>query len=573
MGTSCWGSAVIGALACACAIVGGGAIAGCGATSGPAGGRAGGANTRGTRASGGEEGPRCAVPHAPGEAEFEGAMAAARDGDLARSRRLFTQSCDIGNPCACTELGESFVDPPPGGGARDAQRGALLLERGCEGGDVWGCYALGSAIWRFLPERVDHAHDLWADACEDGVAEACAELGRLRATGIDGDAAPRDALPLYDRACREGVHYACVMLGQAYAEGIGTSRDPARAAELLTWACDEVGFASACTAWADMLDVDDELRAGLLSRACDGGDREACDEMDPDAPRMGGEAALAAIGQGAPEARLVRGGERELAARVGGEVDLSTLGLRPSCVGFVAAQPSAVLRVPEGATELRVRVRAPTDTVLAIRDPAGRWTCADDGAAGVYDPTVEVDDPAPGDYLVWAGTITPTTLDGHLVIAADAPTPPPPPPVTYESLPEPSAESASLPSRRLRFYQLQMAAMPGLVGRVLVDGEELLTFGERGASSTSDRVQCLLDDAGAHAIEVQVTQRARGARVLGGEGGLVQLALYGSDRRFSPSDATRLFQVDWSPDAPSRHRVRFDVSRRQTADRTAACRE
>lgn len=554
-----WLVAGIVALACAGTL-------GCGGGAGSEGS----AGERRASSSGGEAVPRCTVPHAPAEDVFEEAEALARDGDTVGAQRLFARACDMDNPCACTELGQSFVDPPDASVERDASRGATLLDRGCQGGDVWGCYALGSAIWRFLPDRIEQARDLYDDACDDGVAEACSELGRFRATGIDGDRSERDALRLYDRACRDGVQHACVMLGEAYAEGIGTSRDPDRAAELLTWACDEAEIPHACAAWADLLDVDDERRNELLRRACDGGHRVACDELDPAAARMGGEPALRALASSTPEARPIANGAQEIAAEIGGAMDLSELGLRPTCVGFVAAQPSAVLAVPEGATELRVRVHGPTDTVLAIRDPEGRWSCADDGSAGVYDASIEIGDPVAGDYLVWGGTIERTSVAGRLAIDAIAPEATPP--VTYESLPAPEPETMAMPTRRVRFYHLELTAMPGLRGRVRVDGQEVWSFGAEGGTATLDRVQCALG-AGQHTIDLEVVQRARDARVISGEGGLVHVVLHGRDQEGLPDETSHLFEVDWSPEAPARRQLAFSLSRRQAAERTAACRE
>ncbi|MDQ3035309.1 MAG: sel1 repeat family protein [Myxococcota bacterium] len=521
--------------------------------------------------SGGEEVPHCSVIHAAGAEEFEDGERAARDGDIEGAQRLFARSCDIGNPCACTELGESYVDPPAATVARDAERGATLLERGCEGGDSWGCYMLATAIWRFFPERIEHARDLYDDACDDGLPDACSALGRFRASGVDGDRSERDAMRLYDRACRGGSQHACVMLGEAYAEGLGTSRDPGRAAELLTWACDEANVAHACAAWADLLDVDDEQRGELLRRACDGGYRVACDELDPAAARMGGEPALRALASSPPEARAVRNGSQELPASIGGTVDLATLGLRPACVGFVGSDPTAVLTVPPDATELRVRVHAAADTVLAIRDPEGRWSCADDGSGGNYDPTVELGDPVAGDYLVWAGTIERTSLPGQLVIDAIAPIAAPP--VTYESLPEPTAETVPIPTRRVRFFQLEITAMPGLRGRVRLDGQELWSWDAEGGSITlADPLQCALG-TGTHTFDIDVVQRADDARVISGEGGLVHLALRGSDRAGLQGDDTQLFEIDWSPEEPSRRRLEFSLSRRQAAQQIAACRE
>ncbi|AKF04925.1 tetratricopeptide repeat protein [Sandaracinus amylolyticus] len=509
---------------------------------------------------------RCDVPHAPAPIEFEEGMRAAASGDVENSRRLLAVACDSGNPCACTEIGESFVDPADG--ARDVQRGALLLERGCAGGDIWGCYALGSAIFRFIPDRIEHARDLFEDACEDGVPEACLEIGRFRMTGVDGDRSALDALQFYERACREGVQHACVVLGEAFAEGVGTPRDPKRAAELLTWACEEADVAHACTAWAQHLDVEDEQRSALLRRGCDGGDPVACDALDPDAARRGGEPALRALAARVPSARPVENGSAEIEATIGGVVDLSALGLRPSCVGFVDAEPDAVLSVPEGSSELHVGVRAAADAILAIRDPAGRWLCADDGVAGDYDPSIAIGDPVQGDYLVWAGTLDrEPNIPARLLVAAIAPVVVAPP-ATYESLPEPTPETITMPDARLRHYQLDVTAMPGMTGRVRVDGNEVWAFESRGGHATLDDIQCALQP-GRHVIDVEVVQRGRDARLLGGATNLLTVSLHGAMRRsLLTEDESRLHRLEWTPEGPGRRQLVLEVERRQAGDRS-----
>lgn len=539
-------------------------LLGCGASAGTSAGGAGTTSAAVSAAPG--ESARCAVPHAPAIVDFEEGMRAAREGDAERARRLLARACDADNPCACTEIGQSFVDPPDG--ARDPERGARLLERGCAGGDVWGCYALGSAIFRFLPDRVEHARDLFEDACEDGVPEACLEIGRFRMTGVDGDRSAMDALQFYERACTDGVEYACVVLGEAHAAGVGTRRDPLRAAELLTWACDEAGVPQACTGWANLLDVDDEQRAALLRRGCEGGDPVACDALDTEGRHRGGEEALRALSARMPAARVVENGSVEIEAMIGGGVDLATLGLRPSCVGFVDAEPDAVLSVPEGSTELTVAVRAPADAVLAIRDPAGRWTCDDDGLAGDYDPVIEIGDPMQGDYLVWAGTLDrEPNLPARLVVAAVAPVVEPPPP-DYDSLPLPTPENVTMPDARLRHYQLDVTAMPGLVGRVRVDGREVWSFEARGGHATLDEVQCALTP-GMHTIDVELVQRGREARLVGGATSLVAVELRGALRRsLLEEDASRIHRIEWTPDEPGRRQLVVQVGRQQGGDRS-----
>jgi hypothetical protein len=114
--------------------------------------------------------------------------------------------------------------------------------------------------------------------------------------------------------------------------------------------------------------------------------------------------------------------------------------------------------------------------------------------------------------------------------------------------------------------------MPGLRGRVLVDGEALWSFDAEGGRALLDRAQCLLD-AGRHTIDIEVVQRARDARVTAGRGGLVHVVLSGSGRPGVLGQESQLFEVDWSPEEPSRHRVTFTLTRNHAATSTAACRQ
>ena len=209
-----------------------------------------------------EEPITCEVPHAPAMDRFEQATRLQRSGDPG-AIDAYLSACDHGNPCACTEAGEAFIEDPD---RHDVRRGLALLDRGCEDGDAWGCWAEAAALWRYQPGRVDHAAELLEDACDGGNARACGELGRFRISGLGGGVAPSDAIPLYERACQGGEPYYCYLLGQAFALGIGAHADPLRARELLTWSCDEAEIAPACTAWATTLEATDPQRSLDLRR-------------------------------------------------------------------------------------------------------------------------------------------------------------------------------------------------------------------------------------------------------------------------------------------------------------------
>lgn len=362
-----------------------------------------------------EEPITCDVPHAPAMDRFEQATRLQRSGDPG-AIDAYLSACDHGNPCACTEAGEAFIDDPD---RHDVRRGLALLDRGCEDGDAWGCWAEAAALWRYQPARVDHAAELLEDACEGGNARACGELGRFRISGLGGGVAPSDAIPLYERACQGGEPYYCYLLGQAFALGIGAHADPLRARELLTWSCDEADIAPACTAWATTLEATDPQRAEYLQLGCRGGDPLACDALDAQAADRTGQADTA-LTCDATAAREVTPGQRmTIDSRLAGTVDLATLGLRPACVGFVHGSSDAVLNVPSGLESITVRAHADADTVLAVRDPSGHWTCIDDPPAGAYHAAITIRSPTPGQWAVWGGAMRATEVPGAIEVTSE----------------------------------------------------------------------------------------------------------------------------------------------------------
>lgn len=88
------------------------------------------------------------------------------------------QRCEGGQVAACGELGRSLV--ADGRALRDVQRGLVLLEGACGGGDMHACAALG--IWYSThgkDENNPRATELLTRACDRQVAEGCRGLARL----------------------------------------------------------------------------------------------------------------------------------------------------------------------------------------------------------------------------------------------------------------------------------------------------------------------------------------------------------------------------------------------------------
>lgn len=511
--------------------------------------------------SGGEEAPIvCSVPGAPAMEDYVAGVRLLRAGDASGMVSL-ERACEGGNPCACSAAGSSLESGEVV--ARDVDRGIALLERGCQGADAWGCYWLGAALFEHRADAVEHAAEAFATACDDDVPEACQGLGRFRMSGIGGSEDANEAVRLYESACTDGNVFACYFLGQAAAAGLGMEApDATRARELLSWACEQARLPHACTALAEL---DTERRGDLLRTACDGGDPAACVAIDPPAPGDGTAAEALAIPAADAEAREIRTNEWETSGRqIGGDIDLSSLGLPPSCVGFVRRRPTQTIRVPAGVDAISFTASSDGDSVIAVRDASGRWTCGDDQPGGAYHARVTLTQPPPGVVAIWAGTLRAGEVAGGLaftsegVEVADAAfaTPAGPQPVTIPA------------TARTRFYKMRVVSQTGVTGTVRLDGHDLWGFGPDGGTIESDEgVQCALT-AGQHTLEIVVSQRTRTAHGFDG-GPLVELELHGFPAAGGAiSDTSRLFRVQWSPpEAPQTRTTTFRLTRAQAADR------
>lgn len=89
----------------------------------------------------------------------------------------------------------------------------------------------------------------------------------------------------------------------------------------------------------------------------------------------------------------------------GGQIDARTLGMDPSCVGWVTQQPDYIMDLTSATAFLRVYVTSDQgeDTTLLINDGAGGWHCNDDSFGG-RNPSVEIPNAPPGQYDIWVGS-------------------------------------------------------------------------------------------------------------------------------------------------------------------------
>jgi uncharacterized protein len=105
---------------------------------------------------------------------WDAAAEAEMKGDTARATELYTRVCDAGGARACNVLG---ILASKGGAA--PERVYSLFMRGCDGGDMSGCYnaAMCHKTGGCAGKNDAEATKLLRRACDGGDADACGHLG------------------------------------------------------------------------------------------------------------------------------------------------------------------------------------------------------------------------------------------------------------------------------------------------------------------------------------------------------------------------------------------------------------
>lgn len=131
--------------------------------------------------------------------------------------------CKSGTAEACTDLGVAMKR----GDIRDEpERRIALFQQGCEGGDQVGCTFLGSAlvVGRDTERDVPKGLSLLDTACTAEQWTACYMLGSVYGSGELVRAEPERAKGYYQKACDNGMDDACTDLGTL--TSTGASKDP-----------------------------------------------------------------------------------------------------------------------------------------------------------------------------------------------------------------------------------------------------------------------------------------------------------------------------------------------------------
>ncbi|HEX6904381.1 MAG TPA: PDZ domain-containing protein [Thermoanaerobaculia bacterium] len=199
---------------------------------------------------------------------------------LARARAFCEKACDDGLASGCYLLGVLH--------AKGAENGLAnqRFKQACRDGSAEACGELGGRLLQGIKESAEEAFifGLVRTGCDGGSAQGCAYLAYLYATGERG--IPKNdaqALVLYDKACHEGDSNACYNAGLHFEKGRGTLADEGRALTAYQRACD-LGSALGCTNAGFLHERGfgvhpDVMRAALAyRRACEG---TVCGNVDP----------------------------------------------------------------------------------------------------------------------------------------------------------------------------------------------------------------------------------------------------------------------------------------------------
>ena len=188
------------------------------------------------------------------------------------------QACRNGDPAACTALGKTH-------------KAIDLFRLACDLGDSEGCYLLAVNLRKDDPD----APAAYRQACDDGNALACTNLGWMLQFGHSLKIDLGEAVRLYRRGCQGSAcsgpnNVGCVNLGRMLRDGVGAKADSFESTRIFRQVCDrsplndedagEIARACSLAGTASLTGKgaakDIQQALALLEKGCAAGDNFGC---------------------------------------------------------------------------------------------------------------------------------------------------------------------------------------------------------------------------------------------------------------------------------------------------------
>ncbi|WP_430750792.1 tetratricopeptide repeat protein [Helicobacter suis] len=154
------------------------------------------------------------TPPAVAQDALSAGIAAVKSGDYKDAFRLFSRSCDQGNPAGCFAVGTMYANGV--GIQTDTEKATRYYEMGCSGGDASACADLAQTYDYKQNATLDDkekAAQLYAVGCRGGSALACNNLAWMYANGVGVPKNYFKAIEYYKYACEHGSDLGCYNLG------------------------------------------------------------------------------------------------------------------------------------------------------------------------------------------------------------------------------------------------------------------------------------------------------------------------------------------------------------------------
>lgn len=218
--------------------------------------------------------------HALGESY---AMGIGTEPNGARAAQLHEKACDLGELQGCASAGVIWDD---GKGVKiDKAKAQALFKRACTKEIVTGCYGLASSIAELGDEKsLARALPLMKQACEGGIATACADVGARAMKGVGMKADRAESIVWSRKACDADSAIGCSNLAAALLAG-KTAPEMKDAFVAYQKACDQ-NYVNACNAVGVLqLEAKSPVRdpvagAKRLKAECAAGNKPACSNLE-----------------------------------------------------------------------------------------------------------------------------------------------------------------------------------------------------------------------------------------------------------------------------------------------------